>query len=398
MTRIANAPILNGDVLFEILADASPQVHAAAALTCKFWYDTAVKLLYRSITVKTWVQQPSKQSLARTMSDCPHLRAFVRQICLYTGHGTTLEDLEWLELFPEHSLRNFTYVAWPRSSFPPAILDFPAIRTVPYLTAHGPDSDADLQACLSLPRLETLELNLINEGISPVLTFGGPTNGALSSHLTDIRLSVAILPNAGVLTVLAAFAQQLSAFHVHVSPKDGREIQHRHKGWDEWTREFVKHGRRVRKLVFSGFPSVFPARLNPVTGLTQAGGPDTNRAYLPLDAVATGDSVVEHLCCLNGLYSPRLFKTLGSRVSVLEFYVDGPQFPFEEALMDLLARRIRDGLALRTVRIYHGSEDGCCGEFEGIKGACGDSGVVFDVVEVDKPLHNPPTWPPIVWD
>ena len=398
---------LNQDVLHEMLLYVGRKEQAAAARVARLWTLPAQQALYRSITFHTWntTSQPSGQGLVQTLKDSSYLRALVRQICIHASKGEPY-TFDWVDMFPPNSLRNVTYICWPREVFHPELLTKVSIRTVPHLTASGPADVEGLRACFQLPLMETLELDL-SEWL--VERYGNRLvdlsklglDAAKAPKLKHLYIHVHRVREAVVNCVLAVFAPQLRSLHIHFSPRT--KVERLTSSEAKWASDFIRYVRRGRNLtqvVFSGLPAVKTAYL---------GQTETNHAQFgPLEFLdqilsplgSTGpqrqQSVIEHLGCMEGLYTEKLFQTLPHNVKALEFYVDEETYAYEGALLDLLGRVKRDGLFLHRLRFFAPEERRAL--FGAIEAACGENEVGFEFVPVLPPLHNPPTRPAIVWD
>ncbi|TFK86924.1 hypothetical protein K466DRAFT_663385 [Polyporus arcularius HHB13444] len=405
---------INEDILHELMLYMGPVQYATAALVARRWTPPAQKALYRSITFRVYgeseLESPGPQ-LVETLKRHSHLRALVRQISI---HASTSQELDWMDMFPEESLRNFTYICWPRNAFSPALLQKDAIRTVPHLTAHGPMDAAGLQACFELPLMETLELDLSDWDLRiassrPPMRMVLPTldvtvDASRARNLEHLYVHIQCICQPIVIAILAALAHQLRSLHIHVSP--GAKLDSR----GSWAKEFIGHVRRganLTRVVFSGFPeshAAFSAR-----NIAQQTHPYSQAALSarwqqwertqqvqPFLNVIAQQSALEHLGCIDGLYTEELFRTLPHTMRALDFYVDEETFGCEGALLDLLGRVEKDGLFLRRVTFFAAEERRTL--FGAIEAACKENGVDFVFFPVVTPLNNPPTRPPIAWD
>ncbi|KAI0713159.1 hypothetical protein C8T65DRAFT_645731 [Cerioporus squamosus] len=365
---------LNEDILHEVMLYAGPQEQTAAARVARLWTPPAQKALYRTITLRVHSMHGTFESpgqrLVETLRRHTHLRDLVRQICIHSSISGA--PLDWADMFPENSLRNFTYI-------------------VPHLTANGPMDVAGLQACFELPVMETLELDLSDwesrpNPIPQRLVLDVKLDASRAPSLKHLYIHVRRIREPVVNSILTAFARQLRSLHIHVSP--GTELEFPTGSVGSWAEEFVRHVRRgenLTRVVFSGSPKPFALRAKS----------KMQRLQPFLNEVALG-SAVEHLGCIEGLYTEELFRKLPHTVRVLEFYVDGNTFACEGALLDLLGRVGEDGLFLRRVTFFASEERRAL--FGAIERACRENAVEFVFFPVVPPLNNPPTRPPITWD
>lgn len=132
------APQLNEDILHELMHLLTTKERGCAALVCRGWTSCAQHALYRTLTYCVHRASPSAHrtspewKLERTLREQAHLRPLVRQVVVNASQDV-VGRLDWLRLFPAHSLRNVTFVAWPRAAFSDAGLahlldEFPAVR------------------------------------------------------------------------------------------------------------------------------------------------------------------------------------------------------------------------------------------------------------------------------
>ncbi|RDX50592.1 hypothetical protein OH76DRAFT_1402653 [Lentinus brumalis] len=348
-----------------------PVEYAAAALVARRWTPTAQKALYRSITFQVYgdLESPGQQ-LVETLKRHPHLRGLVRQISI---HASTPQELDWMDLFPENSLQNFTY----SGAFSPALIQKDAIRTVSHLTTHGPMDAAGLQACFELPLMETLELDLTDW--DPRMASGVTVDASRARNLKHLYIHIQCICQPIVNAMLAGLAHQLRSLHIHVSPcakLDSTE--------GNWAEDFVGHvhrGANLSRVVFSGFPESHAAFS--VRNMAE----QTQRVQPFLNGIAQ-QSALDHLGCIGGLYTEELFRTLPHTVKALEFYVDEETlFGCEGALLDLLGRIKEDGLSLRRVSFFAAKERRTW--FEAIEAVCKENGVEFVFFPVVTPLQLP---------
>ena len=358
----------------------------------------ARRALYRSVTFRTWTvsQAYTDRRLAESLYTYDHLRPFVRQVCLHSAQEFDMNLLRWLDLFPVKSLRNFTYVSWPRQSFNPEVFTLRAVRTVPHLTANGPHDVNTLQACLKLPYMVTLELDLTSYEHVPLygrIPVNTPftLNAALAPRLKELFVHVPHLPMTPLMTILATFAPQLDVLHIHISPGRLKDAY----AWriNNYATEFVQHARQIRKVVLSGFP-----RWESTSDVRRVlhSAEEAERAPPILDSLVGPQSKIEHLGCVRDMYTARMLQRMTPRVQALEFYEEEGPFRCEPALLDLLARVREDGLALRTVTVFSTEESRA--HYGAIGAACESNGVEFQFTPVVHPVHQPPTRPPVIWD
>ncbi|RPD64697.1 hypothetical protein L226DRAFT_37626 [Lentinus tigrinus ALCF2SS1-7] len=406
---------VNEDVLHELLLYVGPKEHVAAALVSRLWTLPAQKALYRSIVFHTWNSAPqsSGQRLIEALRNHSHLRALVRQICIHASPAGEDQALDWVDMFPPNSLRNLTYICWPRNAFDIALLKRDVVRTVPHLTASGPMTADGLRACFDLPLMETLELDLSEWETNVRIQSRLSLDASKAPRLKHLYMNVTYFHEPIVNLVLAAFAPQLHSLHIHVSP--GKKLTYMIESTQaKWAKDFTAHvcrGQNLTRVVFSGFPNLQtfvildPASMDPellagptsgsLAGIVSRSGSTQNKLQPFLNELAQR-SVVEHLGCIEGLYTEELFQKLPRTMRVLEFYIEEETYPCEGALLDLLGRVQRDGLSLRRVRVFAPEERRDV--FRAIEAACKENGVEFEFFPVLPPLHNPPTRPAIVWD
>lgn len=411
-------PNINEDVVYELMLYLERREQAAAAQVATCWTAPARRVLYRSITFHTWERAPesSEQRLVETLRDHAHLRAFVQQLTIHSAEDKKpITQLDWVDLFPPSSLRNFTYICRPRAAFNHELLKKDAIRTVSHLIATSPDTFPALKACFELPMMETLDLDLTkwsprrDPGDRPAIEYRLQLDGAKVPNLKHLYIQVPYIRDDTVMVIIAAFAPQLHSLHIHVPPRQAHDFQVKAKA--AWTEEFVGHirrGTKLTRLVFSGFLELVqvPPLLN-ANGHAQAlrinaalerlwHEPLRLRQHLQpfLDEVVQ-KSAVEHLCGVDGTYSEKLFHRLPRRIKMLEFYVE-KSFECEGALLEMLGRVRKVRLGLRVVRFFASEEART--SFGVIEAACTENGVEFDFVPVVAPLYHPPSRPAMLWD
>lgn len=121
---VSAAQSCTGDVLLQLFPSLSQADLARIALVCRSWSAPARITLYSSITFDLLSSRASE--LARTLRTCPNLRGAIRNlVCKATKEEP--EQVDWLALLPEHSLKAFH---WESTSLQSGeVLLYPAVRT-----------------------------------------------------------------------------------------------------------------------------------------------------------------------------------------------------------------------------------------------------------------------------
>ncbi len=389
---MSTAPRINKDILHELMLYMGRVEYAAAALVARRWTRPAQKALYRSITFRFYgkLESPGQQ-LVETLKRYSHLRGLVRQISIQAA--STFHELNWMDIFLENSLQNFTYIYCSRGAFSPALLQKDAIHTVPHLTLYGPMDGARLQACFELPLMHTLELYLC--GWDPKMASTLTVDASRALDLKHLFVHVECICAPIVNSILAALAHQLRSLHIHVSP--GAKLDS--KG--SWVEDFLGHIRRganLTRVAVSGFPESHAALAtrDMATLMEVSDHPPKERPQRvqPFLNINPQQSALEHLGCVEGLYTEELFRTLPRTMRALEFYADDESFECESALLNVLGRIEEDRLSLRRVTFFAAEKRRAL--FGAIEAACKENGVLFVFFPVVDSSKNPPTRYPLM--
>ncbi|TBU37244.1 hypothetical protein BD309DRAFT_995210 [Dichomitus squalens] len=251
-------------------------------------------------------------------------------------------QLDWLHLLPEDGLSRFRYLWHPKQTFDPSVLEAPAVRAVTHLIVHGPQSAAILRACLSLPRLETLEVSLDDCDEAADWDVGA----GLAPHLRRLVLRVYFCRCPVAIALFTAFAPQLVSFHLHA----------------------LFH---VLHLILSGD-----------TSWQNIGSPF-------LDGFVERAPSLEHIRCMQGTLTGAFFGRLPSSLKTFEYATnEGVSGAAEEMILSFLpGLRSRQYYgSVQTIRIIvpAGSpyyRDPSYREHRALEEACGEVGIRFEHVQ-----------------
>ncbi|RDX44277.1 hypothetical protein OH76DRAFT_1559796 [Lentinus brumalis] len=358
---------LTQDILYTVLENLGtlPSNYAPAALVARKWTAPAQAGLYKCtirISVVDTEYGPiirTRSLLSRTMTTSPHLRCLLRSLRVIADDPYRTEDsyLDWLRLVPPHTLRSFEYRCNEPGAFCPALLEAPAVQTVPFLIIHtGPRSMDDLKAVL-VPGLESLVLT-VDE------SFDGDIDWPLPPKLRTLTVSNYRRWCPALYRLFIALSPQLNTFST-----DGPWfVAGDFHTWMEST--LARHGRNLKGLYLTGE--------NVGTAVSGFVGPF-------LDKLVSHSTRLENLRVVAGAYTDRLFRTLPPSVKVLEFFGDQLPIPFEDALLDSIARAGKKEIALSRIVVYSYEFLGVGKPevYTGLAEACSKSGVQFEYVGYD---------------
>ncbi|TBU24959.1 hypothetical protein BD311DRAFT_809552 [Dichomitus squalens] len=263
-------------------------------------------------------------------------------------------QLDWLHLLPEDGLSRFRYLWHPEQTFDPSVLEAPAVRAVTHLIVHGPQSAAILPACLSLPRLETLEVSLDDCDEAADWDVGA----GLAPHLRRLVLRVYFCRCPVAIALFTAFAPQLVSFHLHA-------LFHVLVPYHEWEQALMAHGTHLQHLILSGD-----------TSWQNIGSPF-------LDGFVERAPSLEHIRCMQGTLTGAFFGRLPSSLKTFEYATnEGVSGAAEEMILSFLPglRSRQYNGSVQTIRIIvpAGSP---YREHRELEEACDEVGIRFEHVQ-----------------
>ncbi|KAL6301178.1 hypothetical protein BKA93DRAFT_490055 [Sparassis latifolia] len=340
----------NEDVLYHIFSSALSQDLLQAALVCRDWSPTARRLLYSRIFFDS--DAPNASALARTLRTCPHLRKFVRFLSVTSGLSTRDATIfDWLELIPEHGLREVTVKLLGRNDqFAQLVLQSPAVRTTPSLIIRGffATSPEILCSCLELPSLERISFHLQREwgpiALNPTAKLRRLSIGAYRYYYTIGHL-------------LAVFGPHLDHIDIDITGTGVSEDE-----VEDLVILLPLHAGRIRTLAFQSYQLPFAPFIDDLV------------ERLPC---------LLHLHCGYGSYSSALFDQLPHRLRTLQ--LDGNHrhpFPAQDIIraIDRVGAGKSELEALSVVVQCHGHHN----ELTDVAHSCERNGVSFRILTVGR--------------
>ena len=369
---------LNQDILYLILDKLGTHPcknHTNAALVARDWTIPAQASLYKCkirIFVGDTDYYPSirkRTRLARTMDTAPHLRTLLRSLSIVVdGPPPTEGDdpcLNWLQLVPPHTLHRFEFRCDGSGYSCLRLMRAPAVQTVRSLSMHGLMSMEELKASL-VPGVQELFLETGAD-------FPGEIDCALPPNLRQLTISSPFRWRAVLYKLFILLSPQLDSFST-----DGP--WYASGDFHPWMESAIaRHGRGLKRLH--------------LMGESRAAQSCITRPFL--DELVVHSTRLEYLRVFAGTYTDRLFRRLPASVRVLEFVGDQKPIPFEDALLECVARVGEKSIALNRIVVFS------C-EFLGVgrpevytrlAEACAANGVEFEYVGYDRHGPSGQTWP-----
>ena len=337
-------PAIHEDILYHVFEhDSLRQTLPDVAVVCHAWTQPAQSALYRDLVFTTMDNRKRDVLLASTMRTHAHLRRHVRRLKLLTfwTHSPSPEMCDWIQLLPAHCMREFHWV-WLRGHILPAVVDYPAVRTISHMTLKGRlHSSSKLQPILELPHLRSLSLELSGHEVGELYA---PETQQLEQ--LNVYLSIGYGPIFDKL--LAAVGPQLGAFRLvckmGYKPKEDAQLV-----------------------------SAIAEYLPNLTRLDVSARFIVNEPVPFLDGLVGRYSTLQHLHCAEDTYSERIFKNLPPTLRTLELS-SGAVF-HEAALLEFLQTRGCSHLTALKV-VTSGSRE----QLVPVEVECRKGGVDFHVV------------------